>query len=64
MWRAIADGAAPESFVGIYEGGGYQSKGVFRPYPDCRMRTNAAPVFCPVCQDAIRKLIEFNLGEN
>lgn len=64
LWEKIAGGDPAGKFVGVYEGGGYQSKGVFRPYPDCRMRTNAAPVFCPVCQDAIRKLIEFNLGEN
>lgn len=63
MWRAIADGASPESFVGIYEGGGYQSKGVFRGYPDCRMHTNEAPVFCPVCQAAIKSLIDFNTKE-
>ena len=64
LWEKIAGGAPAGKFVGVYEGGGYQSKGVFRPYPDCRMRTNAAPVFCPVCQDAIRRLIEFNLGED
>ena len=61
LWKQIAEGADPASFVGIYEGGGYQSKGVYRGYPDCRMKTNAAPVFCPVCQDAIRRLIEFYL---
>ena len=49
--------------VGIYEGGGYQSKGVFRGYPDCRMHTNEAPVFCPVCQAAIKSLIDFNTKE-
>ena len=61
LWKQIAGGADPASFVGIYEGGGYQSKGVYRGEPDCRMKTNAAPVFCPVCQDAIRRLIEFYL---
>ena len=61
LWDSIASGADPASFVGVYEGAGYQSKGVYRGYPDCRMKTNAAPVFCPVCQDAIRSLIEFYL---
>ena len=61
LWDSIASGADPSSFVGVYEGAGYQSKGVYRGYPDCRMKTNAAPVFCPVCQDAIRSLIEFYL---
>ena len=45
--------------VGIYEGGGYQSKGVWRGAEDCRMRTNSAPVFCPVCQQAITDIIDF-----
>ena len=45
--------------VGLYEGGGYQSKGVWRGSEDCRMRTNTAPVFCPVCQQAIADIIDF-----
>lgn len=45
--------------LGVYEGGGYQSKGVYRPTVDCRMKTNEAPVFCPVCDRAIRRLVEF-----
>ncbi len=49
VWSRIEAGATPESQIGVYEGGGYQTKGVYRPYPDCRMKTNAAPVFCPVC---------------
>jgi IgA Peptidase M64. len=44
--------------VGIYEGGGYMTKGVFRPREDCRMKTNTANDFCPVCQKAIRKMID------
>ncbi len=59
IWPKIAEGASPESFIGVYEGGGYQTKGVYRPYPDCRMKTNGAPVFCPVCQRAIARIIEF-----
>lgn len=45
--------------VGLFEGGGYLSKGVYRPVQNCRMRTNEVPEFCPVCQRAIRRLIEF-----
>ncbi|WP_302606403.1 M64 family metallopeptidase, partial [uncultured Duncaniella sp.] len=45
--------------VGVYEGGGYQSRGVFRPANDCRMRTNTSPAFCPVCIRAIDRLIDF-----
>lgn len=45
--------------AGLYEGAGYKLKGVYRGYPDCRMRTNEIPEFCPACQQATRKLIEF-----
>lgn len=45
--------------VGVYEGAGYALKGVYRPMQDCRMRTNESPDFCPVCQRAIARLIDF-----
>lgn len=45
--------------VGAYEGGGYSAKGIYRPAFDCRMKTNEYPEFCPVCQRAIRRIIEF-----
>ena len=57
------DGNGYQSLVGVYEGAGYQSKGVYRPYPDCRMKTNSPKAFCPVCQSAIARLIEFYIGE-
>ena len=48
-----------EGKAGLVEGGGYQEKGVWRGCEDCRMRTNEEPNFCPVCQQALRKLIDF-----
>ena len=45
--------------VGVYEGGGYMAKGIYRPVMDCRMKTNQAHAFCPVCQRAIEKMIEY-----
>lgn len=45
--------------IGVYEGGGYSAKGIFRPAFDCRMRTNDYPEFCLVCQRSIRRMIEF-----
>lgn len=51
------DGKETYTKVGVYEGAGYQSKGVYRPTQDCRMKTNEAPAFCPVCQRAIRRLV-------
>ena len=49
--------------VGIFEGGGYQSKGVWRGSDDCRMKTNSYPAFCPVCQRAIDRMIRFYTEE-
>lgn len=52
-----ADGKDIHTKVGAYEGAGCQPNGVYRPMQDCRMKTNQAPGFCPVCQRAILRLI-------
>lgn len=49
--------------VGLFEGGGYMSKGIYRPAFDCRMKTNAAESFCPVCQKAIGEMIDYLIGK-
>ncbi len=54
-WQDLIDAGK----AGLVEGGGYLSKGVWRGQEDCRMRTNEHPVFCPVCQQALTKLIDF-----
>lgn len=43
--------------VGVYEGGGYRSKGIYRPADVCRMRNNSAERFCPVCERALERVI-------
>ena len=45
--------------IGVYEGGGYQSKGVYKAFQECRMKINEAPAFCAVCQRALRRMIDF-----
>mgnify|MGYP001661350696 FL=1 len=45
--------------VGLIEGAGYSLKGIYRASHDCRMRTNDTPEFCPVCQRAIQRVIDF-----
>lgn len=45
--------------VGLYEGGGYSAKGIYRPADNCRMRTNDHPIFCLVCQRALLRMIDF-----
>jgi hypothetical protein len=49
--------------TGMFEGGGYLSKGIYSPVMDCRMKSNEAPAFCPACQEAIRKMISFYCEE-
>lgn len=58
-WQDMIEAGVPG--VGLHEGAGYQSKGVWRASEDCRMRTNQAPEFCPVCQRAVERMILFNL---
>ena len=53
------DGRDLTTKVGVYEGGGYQVKGVYRPVQECRMKVNEVEEFCPVCQRALRRLIDF-----
>lgn len=48
-----------EGRAGLVEGGGYLSKGVWRGFEDCRMRTNEEPEFCLVCKQALIRLINF-----
>ncbi len=45
--------------VGVFEGGGYQTHGVYRPAQECRMKINEVDHFCPVCTRAIRRITDF-----
>jgi hypothetical protein len=45
--------------TGLFEGGGYSAKGIFRPEMDCRMKSNGPKGYCTVCREAIKKMIEF-----
>ncbi|MDR2130570.1 MAG: IgA Peptidase M64 [Odoribacteraceae bacterium] len=61
-WKDMLDAATPvptpldparPDRLGVYEGGGYAFKGVYRPRQDCLMRTLSGNDFCPVCTRAI-----------
>ena len=54
-WQNLID----EGKAGLIEGGGYLSKGVWRGFENCRMRTNEEPEFCLVCQQWLEHLIDF-----
>lgn len=57
-WKDIEGQQSSCGIVGLYEGAGYSLKGIFRPTPNCRMHDNQTADFCPVCQRAIRRVIE------
>jgi hypothetical protein len=45
--------------TGLFEGGGYVEKGVYRPMIECLMNASTAPGLCPVCRQAVRDMISF-----
>ena len=45
--------------VGVFEGAGYASKGLYRSQVYCIMIGNPKNEFCRVCQRAIGLMIEF-----
>jgi len=45
--------------VGVFEGGGYMAKGIYRPYHDCTMKSRSVNNFCPVCRHALEQMILF-----
>ncbi len=67
-WKKMIDKDTPvptppediyKNVTGLFEGGGYSPKGIFRPEMECRMKSNSAKGYCSVCSEAIRKMIEF-----
>lgn len=66
-WKSMVTPGAPiptpasekdKYAVGAYEGGGYMTKGVYRPAHDCTMKSLSYNNFCPVCKKAIRDMLE------
>ncbi len=71
-WKSMIEGGIPsptprteeyEAKVGLFEGGGYMSKGIYSPVQDCKMKSNNKDEFCPVCQEACERMIKFTIGE-
>ena len=67
-WKHLVDEKTPiptpvrpmyKNTTGVFEGGGYVSKKVYRPAINCRMRSNEAEGFCEVCKDVLRRTILF-----
>ena len=47
------------NMVGSFEGAGYASKGIYRPMLDCIMFSKGKKPFCKVCEEAIKKVINY-----
>lgn len=58
-WQDMIESGEYGDSLGLFEGGGYTAKGMYRPRYDCRMRTNGSPDFCPVCSRAIVRMIDY-----
>jgi len=67
-WKDMVDKDTPiptpdilkyKNKVGVFEGGGYAVKGIYRPMEDCSMKSASVNNFCPVCRRAIQQMIDF-----
>lgn len=67
-WKNLIDTEIPiptpdkkqyNNVLGVYEGGGYVAKGVYRPWRNCTMKDPIYNNFCPVCQKAIIETFEY-----
>jgi hypothetical protein len=45
--------------TGVFEGGGYTAKGVYRPTFDCSMKSATYNNFCPVCKKALFEMVDY-----
>ena len=69
IWKRLLSDGVPlptpdtdeyEGKVGFFEGGGYQAKGIYRPWCNCMMNNlHKTESFCPVCTEAISEYIDF-----
>jgi hypothetical protein len=67
-WKDLVEDGTPiqtpdtdeyKNKVGVFEGGGYMEKGIYRPAHDCSMKSIKVDNFCPVCKRAIKQMIDF-----
>lgn len=67
-WKDLVESKTPiptpatkkyKNKTGVFEGGGYLAKGIYRPAEDCLMKSFRGNVFCEACQRAIQQMIDF-----
>ena len=61
-WSHFLDLPNAERHPFAHQGGYYREKGVFRPWPRCRMRDHEDP-FCPICCEDVTRAIFDTCGE-
>lgn len=49
--------------VGLFEGGGTLSTGIYRPVENCRMKSNSPP-YCPVCYTSFKRNRDSETGHH
>ena len=47
------------NIIGVFEGGGYVAKGVYRPWRNCTMKEKVYNAFCPVCKAAFGEVFGY-----
>ena len=45
--------------VGVFEGAGYSTRGLYRPMLDCMMFSRGEKSYCEVCERAIIRMIKY-----
>lgn len=72
-WKSMLDKSTPiptpatfENMdkLGVYEGGGYVAKGVYRPVQSCTMKDIKYNHFCPVCMQTLEKVIQYYANQS
>ena len=48
--------------IGVFEGAGYASEGLYRPMLDCIMFSKGKKPYCKVCENHILKVIRYHIG--
>lgn len=57
----IPAGWSNDQDAGLFEGGGYNDSGIYRPVVNCRMRGNSPP-YCPVCYTEMKTRMDSFTG--
>ena len=57
----VPAGWSNDQDAGLFEGGGYNDSGIYRPVVNCRMRGNSPP-YCPICYTEMKTRMDSFTG--